>query len=85
MENWNGSRGERGRERVRSREGGEGGRGDREVFPKERLNTDQLASLGFFVSISSVTNISAADPEPSLKTNYFSIRRYMRPPSDDFI
>lgn len=37
------------------REGDDGKRGDWEVFIKEQINTDQLATVGFFVSNSSVT------------------------------
>lgn len=47
--------------------GDDGKRGDWEVFIKEQINADQLATLGFFVSI------LAGDSEASLKTNHFSI------------
>lgn len=48
--------------------GDDGKRGDWEVFTKEQINTDQLAVVGFFVSV------LADDLELSLKTNYFSMR-----------
>lgn len=48
--------------------GDDGKRGDWEVFIKEQINTDQLAVVSFFVSI------LADDSEPSLITNYFSIK-----------
>lgn len=37
------------------REGDDGKRGDLEVFIKDQINTDQLATVGFFVINSSLT------------------------------
>lgn len=52
-----GREGEKMQEGKGLKEGGgvDGKRGDWEVFLKEQINTDQLATVGFFVSNSSVT------------------------------